>query len=511
MENFEIELKGITKRFGQLLANDNAELFVKKGEIHALVGENGAGKTTLMKILYGLYTPDSGTIKIRGKEVKIHSSKDAIDLKIGMVHQHFMLVKTLTVSENVVLGKEITKNGFIVDYERTNAEVKKLVEKFNLSLDPFAKVSTLGVGEQQRLEILKLLYRDAEILIFDEPTAVLTPQETKYFFDIMKKLSSDGKTIILITHKLKEVLEISNNITVMRQGKTVGRLETSKTDEAEIAKLMVGRPVLFKVSKTVKTEDEINKTETVVLIKNLSVLSSKGHTAVNNLSLDIKKGEIFGIAGVEGNGQSELIETIAGLRKPVSGQIKIFGKDIDFKRTTPKKMFDIGLAHIPEDRHKDGLVLDFTVSENMILGRHREKVFSNSFNINFKRVEEFASKMINDYLIYPPKSSLKARMLSGGNQQKIVVARELSKKPRFILISQPTRGVDVGAIEFIHKKIIEARDSGCAILLISADLSEILSLSDRIGVIYRGEVKKIFLADRTNEDELGLIMMGGAS
>lgn len=511
MEKFEIELKGITKRFGQLLANDNAELFVKKGEIHALVGENGAGKTTLMKILYGLYTPDSGTIRIRGKEVNIRSSKDAIDLKIGMVHQHFMLVKTLSVSENVVLGKEITKNGFVIDYEKTNQEVKKLVQKFNLSLEPSAKVSTLGVGEQQRLEILKLLYRDAEILIFDEPTAVLTPQETKYFFDIMKKLSVDGKTIILITHKLKEVLEVSNNITVMRQGRTVGRLETSKTDESEIAKLMVGRPVLFKVSKTVKTEDEINKSETVVSIKNLSVLSSKGYTAINNLSLDIKKGEIFGIAGVEGNGQSELIETVAGLRKPFSGQIKIFGKDIDFKRTTPKSMFDIGLAHIPEDRHKDGLVLDFTVSENMILGRHREKVFSNSFNINFNRVEEFASKMINDYLIYPPKLSLKARMLSGGNQQKIVVARELSKKPRFILISQPTRGVDVGAIEFIHKKIIEARDSGCAILLVSADLSEILSLSDRIGVIYRGEIKKVFLADKTNEDELGLIMMGGAS
>ena len=508
-ETFAIELTGVTKRFGGICANKDATLKVKKGEIHALVGENGAGKSTLMKVLYGMYRPDSGEIKVNGKTVVLKSPKDAINLKIGMVHQHFMLVKTLTVAENVILGEEPVKNGFSLDYAKARKETKLLIEKFNLILNPDALVSELSVGEEQRLEILKILYRKADILILDEPTAVLTPQEIKYFFDIIRKLSSEGKTVVLITHKLKEVLAVSGSVTVMRQGATVARVETSGATESSLAQLMVGRPVVFQVERALRTKEELDKSDMVLSVRDLRAISSKGHSALNGLSLDIKKGEIFGIAGVEGNGQSELIEIITGLNRPVSGSVTVLGKDIDFSRNSPRKMFDIGIAHIPEDRHKKGLVLDYSVAENLILGRHREPAFSTPMRMRFTGVDAFAAKMAGDYNIYPPRTDLRAGAMSGGNQQKIVVARELSRGPRLMIVSQPTRGVDVGAIEFIHKKIIDARDLGCAVLLISAELSEILSLSDRVGVIYRGRIAGVFGADEVGEEQLGLLMTGG--
>ncbi len=508
-ETFAIELSGVTKRFGGIYANKDASLKVRKGEIHALVGENGAGKSTLMKILYGMYRPDAGEIKVNGRAVTLKSPKDAIDLRIGMVHQYFMLVKTLTVAENVVLGEEPVKNGFSMDYAGAREETRRLIEKFNLLLDPDALVSNLSVGEEQRLEILKILYRKADILILDEPTAVLTPQEIKYFFDIIRKLSSEGKTVVLITHKLKEVLALSGSVTVMRQGATVARVETAGATESSLAQLMVGRPVVFQVERAPRTKEELEKSDTALSVRELKAMSAKGHAALNGLSLEIKKGEIFGIAGVEGNGQSELIEILTGLKRPVSGSVVMLGKDIDFSRNSPRRMFDSGIAHIPEDRHKKGLVLDYSVAENLILGRHREPAFSTMTAIDFKSVAAFSAKAAGDYGIYPPRTDLRAGALSGGNQQKIVVARELSREPRLLIVSQPTRGVDVGAIEFIHKKIIETRDLGCAVLLISAELSEILSLSDRVGVIYRGQLAGVFGAGEVGEEQLGLLMMGG--
>ena len=506
---YEIELIGVTKKFGSLYANKGASLRVRKGEIHALVGENGAGKSTLMKVLYGMYRPDAGEIRIRGEAVSIPSPKAAIDLKIGMVHQHFMLVKTLTVAENVILGEEPVGNGGALDYAKAAAGTRQLIDKFNLILDPDALVADLSVGEEQRLEILKLLYRKADILILDEPTAVLTPQEIKYFFNIIRKLSSEGKTVILITHKLKEVLSISSSVTIMRQGVTVASLPTAGTSESGLAQLMVGRPVVFQVERALRTAGELEKSPAVLEVKDLTAMSGKGHTALNGLSLEIKKGEIFGLAGVEGNGQSELIEVLTVLRRPVSGSVKVLGEAIDPAGNSARKMFSLGLAHVPEDRHKKGLVLDYSVAENMVLGRHREPAFSTPARMNFEGIAAFAARMIGDYGIYPPRPQLRAGALSGGNQQKIVVARELSRLPRLLVVAQPTRGVDVGAIEFIHKKIIETRDAGCAVLLISAELPEILSLSDRIGVIYRGRIADVFGAKEATEEKLGLLMMGG--
>lgn len=507
-EIFAIELTGVTKRFGAVYANKDASLKVKKGEIHALVGENGAGKSTLMKVLYGMYRPDAGEIKVNGRTVALNSPKDAIDLRIGMVHQHFMLVKTLTVAENVILGEE-PGSGFALDYDRARDETKRLIEKFNLLLDPDALVSDLSVGEEQRLEILKVLYRKADILILDEPTAVLTPQEIKYFFDIIRKLSSEGKTVVLITHKLREVLAVSASVTVMRQGAVVARVETAGATESSLAQLMVGRPVIFQVERTLRAKEELDKSDTALSVRDLKAMSSKGHPALNGLSLEVKKGEIFGIAGVEGNGQSELIEIVTGLKRPVSGSVAVLGRTIDFSASTPRKMFEAGIAHIPEDRHKKGLILDYSVAENLILGRHRDPCFSTRTAIDFDGVESFSAKMAGDYGIYPPRTGLRAGALSGGNQQKIVVARELSREPRLLIVSQPTRGVDVGAIEFIHKKIIETRDRGCGVLLISAELPEILSLSDRVGVIYRGRIAGVFGAGEAGEERLGLLMMGG--
>ncbi len=508
-EIFAVEMKAVTKRFARVLANDAVSLSVRSGEIHALIGENGAGKSTLMKILYGLYHPDSGEIILKGKSVRFHGPREAIRAGIGMVHQHFMLVPTLTVAENVALADEPVKlGGMVFDRDRAEEGVTKLSAQYGLSLDPRAKVADLSVGEQQRLEILKVLYRGAEILILDEPTAVLTPQETTAFFEILKILQSQGKTVILITHKLREVMAVSQGITVMRQGKSVGSVKTKDTSESELAQMMVGRPVLFQVKRTVRKPDEIAQMPVALKLENVTAKSARGLPALQGLSLDIRAGEIFGLAGVEGNGQTELIEVIAGLLRPDAGQVEFCGTQIKLDSVTADEMLTRGLGHIPEDRHKRGMVLDYAVHENMVLGRHREPQFSNVFKMNFAGIRAFAGGLVQDYDVRPPDIELKARYFSGGNQQKVVVGRELSRKPKLLIAAQPTRGVDVGAIELIHKKIIDARDSGAAVLLVSAELPEILSLSDRVGVIYRGKIAAVFPVGDVTEEKLGLLMAG---
>ncbi|MBI3548839.1 MAG: ABC transporter ATP-binding protein [Elusimicrobia bacterium] len=505
-----VQMTGIVKEFARCRANDGAGLSVAKGEVHALVGENGAGKSTLMKILYGLYTPDGGDIRVGGAPVRFAGPEDAIAAGVGMVHQHFMLVPTLTVAENVVLAREPSSlGGLVFDKARAEAEVEALSKKFGLALDPKALVGDLSVGEQQRLEILKVLYRGAEILILDEPTAVLTPQETKAFFQILSGLRAQGKTVILITHKLQEVLAISHTVTVMRLGKTVGSVATAKTSEAELAQMMVGRPVLFQVERTLKDPAVIAKSPAVLELRGVTVRSSRGHDALKDVSFTVRAGEIFGVAGVEGNGQTELIELLTGLRTPGAGTMTLVGKEVDFAAASAADMFRRGVAHVPEDRHRRGLVLDYAVSENVVLGRHREPEFASTWTIDFSSVRAFAERMIKDYDIRPADPSAHAKALSGGNQQKVVVAREMSRGPKLLVASQPTRGVDVGAIELIHKKIIAARDAGAAVVLVSAELSEILSLSDTIGVLYRGAFSGILSVQRATEETIGVLMAGG--
>lgn len=501
-----VEMNAIVKRFGRVLANDAASIAVKKGDIHALVGENGAGKSTLMKILYGLYAPDSGEIAVGGRPAALSGPSDAIGLGIGMVHQHFMLVPTLTVAENVVLGMEPHRGVF---FDKTSAirRTEEISEKYGLALDPRAMVGDLSVGEEQRLEILKVLYRGADILILDEPTAVLTPQETASLFGVLGTLQSQGKTIILITHKLAEVMSVSQMVTVMRKGKTIGSVATRETSESGLAQMMVGRPVVFEVERRLKSPDEIEASAEVLSLENISAKSDRGTAALSGISLEIKGGEVLGIAGVEGNGQTELIEVVAGLRRPVSGEMKLLGKKIS-DRVRPRDMFAMGLSHVPQDRHRRGLILDYSVSENMILGRHREKIFSSPVLMRFDEIEKFSRGLADSFDVHPRDVGLRVANLSGGNQQKVVVARELSRKPKLLIAAQPTRGVDVGAIEFIHKKIIEVRDSGTAVLLVSAELSELLSLSDMIGVLYRGRLSKIYPVKELDEEKLGLLMAG---
>ncbi|MDD2773662.1 MAG: ABC transporter ATP-binding protein [Elusimicrobiales bacterium] len=506
---FAVELRDISIRFGKVTANDSASLRVEKGEIHALVGENGAGKSTLMKILYGMYSPDSGMMKVNGAEAHFSGPRDAIASGIGMVHQHFMLVPPLTVAENVVLGQEPVKGCCAFDSGRARELVAQISRQYGFELDPAAKVETLSVGEQQRLEILKVLFRGAEILILDEPTAVLTPQETTSFFAILRKLKAQGKTVIIITHKLREVMAVSDTVTVMRRGKTVGTVRTAATNEAGLAQMMVGRPVVFQVERRLKTEREIAASPVVLSLEGICAKSDRWLDALCGISFEIRAGEIFGVAGVEGNGQSELIEIITGLRRPQSGRLTLSGQLMDFEENSPARMSKLGVGHVPEDRHRRGLVLDYSVRDNMVLGRQRESQFCSALSRNAEAVAAFGDRMIEDFDIYPADGELAARALSGGNQQKIVVARELSRRPKLLVASQPTRGVDVGAIEFIHRKIIEARDAGAAVLLLSAELSEIMSLSDMIGVIYHGALAGVFPAGSVNEDKIGLLMAGG--
>ena len=490
----------IRKEFPGIVANDNVTLQVKKGEIHALLGENGAGKSTLMNVLFGLYQPEQGEIRVNGEPYKITSPNIANELGIGMVHQHFMLVDPFTVTENIILGKEPSKAGKI-DLKEASEEVRKLSEQYQLRVDPHAKIADISIGMQQRVEILKTLYRGAEILIFDEPTAVLTPQEIKELITIMKALVKEGKSIILITHKLKEIMEVCDRVTVIRKGQGIGTVTVSETNPNELASLMVGREVLFKTEKT-----EGVPTDVVLDVKGLEVKDARGVSAVRNLDLTVRAGEIVGIAGVDGNGQSELIEALAGLRKTTAGSIQLNGKEI--RNLKPRKITESGVGHIPEDRHKHGLVLDYSIGENIVLQTYYQQPFSKGGILNSRKIFEKARSLIKSYDVRTPSEYTPARALSGGNQQKAIIGREVDRNPDLLIAAQPTRGLDVGAIEFIHKRLIEQRDAGKAVLLISFELDEIMNVSDKIAVIYEGEIVAIVNPKETTEQELGLLMAG---
>jgi len=499
-----LEMKNITKRFPLVVANDKVNFKVYKGEIHALVGENGAGKSTLMSILYGLYQADSGEIFVNEKKVNIANPNVAIDLKIGMVHQHFMLVPPLTVTENIILGMEPKKNNGLIDMEKAIKGVEKLSKSMGFKIDPKAKIENISVGIQQRVEIIKVLFRGADILVMDEPTAVLTPQEIEELFGILNSLKKQGKTIIFITHKLNEVKALSDRITVMRRGKVVGVKKTKDTNQEEIANMMVGRKVLLQVDKK---EHKFGKT--VLKVNKLSALNSKKLPALKEVSFETREGEILGIAGVEGNGQTELVEVITGLRPALSGKIFLYDKEIT--NYSPRNIKEQKIAHIPEDRRQRGIIADYTVSENLILGSHYLPPFNKGLSLNVSEINSHADKLIKEYDIRPSDKYNLLKSLSGGNQQKVIVARELFGEPKLLIAAQPTRGLDVGSIEFVHQQILNERDKGKAILLISADLEEILSLSDRIAVIYEGQIVDILDSKKTDEKELGLLMTGSTA
>ena len=496
-------MKGITKTFPSVVANDKIDFILEKGKVHGLLGENGAGKTVLMNILYGLYRPDEGQIFVNGNEVEIDCPSTAIKLGIGMVHQHFMVVSSLTVAENIILGREPTKYKLLLDMNKTLSDVKDFCERYKLEVDLKSPIRTLPVGMQQRVEILKALYRGAEILILDEPTSVLTPQEAEELFKAIRVLKAQGKTVIFISHKLREVLAICDGITVLRRGKVVGTIKANETDLDELARMMVGRKVVFTCrKKQVKTK------EVVLKVENLKAADDRGLPALKGVTLEVRSFEILGIAGVEGNGQTELVETIAGLRKATEG--KIILESIDITRASPGKRIELGISHVPEDRHKRGLVLDFSVMENLILGSHNKPPFTiGRIRLNFEAASNYAKRLIQDFLIKTPGIDTLVRYLSGGTQQRVIVAREFSRKPTLIIASQPTRGLDVGATEYVRQKLVEMRDQGCAVLLISADLDDIWVLSDRIAVMYEGEIVAIRDPEKTSEQELGLLMAGG--
>ncbi|MDO6847464.1 ABC transporter ATP-binding protein [Priestia megaterium] len=498
---YVIEMLDIRKEFPGIVANDNITLQVKKGEIHALLGENGAGKSTLMNVLFGLYQPEKGQIRVNGQEVKITDPNVANDLGIGMVHQHFMLVQNFTVTENIILGNEPTRTGKI-NIKKAAQDIQELSNQYGLSVDPYAKIQDISVGMQQRVEILKTLYRGADILIFDEPTAALTPQEITELIQIMKRLIQEGKSIILITHKLKEIMSVCDRCTIIRKGVGVGTVNVKETNPDELAALMVGREVHFKTEKKTATPKEA-----VLTIKELVVEDSRGVEAVSSLNLSVRAGEIVGIAGVDGNGQTELIEAITGLRKIKSGSITL--KNQELSTLSTRKITESGVGHIPQDRHKHGLVLDYTIGENIGLQTYYQKPMSKSGILNYKELYKKAKELIAEYDVRTPSEYTQARSLSGGNQQKAIIAREVDRSPELLIAAQPTRGLDVGAIEFIHKKLIEERDKGRAVLLVSLELDEVMNLSDRIAVIYEGEIVDIVDPKETNEQELGLLMAGG--
>ncbi|WLS03895.1 ABC transporter ATP-binding protein [Shinella oryzae] len=502
MSELAIELKGIDKSFGLVHANRNINLKVRKGTIHGIIGENGAGKSTLMSILYGFYQADRGDIVIDGKTIKIRDPNAAIAAGIGMVHQHFMLVENFTVLENIMLGAEESQilNAGIT---KARAELKRLEKEYALEVDPDAVIEELPVGIQQRVEILKALYRKADILILDEPTGVLTPAEADHLFRILGQLKDEGKTVLLITHKLREIMAITDEVSVMRRGEMVAMRTTKETSVEELAELMVGRRVLLRVEK-----GEAKPADVKLSVKNLTVRDSRGVTMVDDVSFDIRAGEIVGIAGVAGNGQSELLEAISGIRRAKSGTVLLNGREIDVTgNADPADLRRRGLAHVPEDRHHVGLVLKFEESENAILGYHDDAKYRRGMLLDVDAIRADAEAKIAAYDIRPPNPRLKTANFSGGNQQKIVLAREMERNPDVLIIGQPTRGVDVGAIEFIHKRIIEMRDQGKAVLLVSVELDEIRALSDRILVMFAGRVVGERTPDAT-EGELGLLMAG---
>ncbi|HIH3013319.1 TPA: ABC transporter ATP-binding protein [Streptococcus pneumoniae] len=496
-----IEMRDITKVFGRFVANDKINLHLRKGEIHALLGENGAGKSTLMNMLAGLLEPTSGEIAVNGQVVNLDSPSKAASLGIGMVHQHFMLVEAFTVAENIILGSELTKNG-VLDIAGASKEIKALSERYGLAVDPSAKVADISVGAQQRVEILKTLYRGADILIFDEPTAVLTPSEIDELMAIMKNLVKEGKSIILITHKLDEIRAVSDRVTVIRRGKSIETVEIAGATNADLAEMMVGRSVSF------KTEKQASKPKEVVLsIKDLVVNENRGVPAVKNLSLDVRAGEIVGIAGIDGNGQSELIQAITGLRKVESGSIELKGDSI--VGLHPRQITELSVGHVPEDRHRDGLILEMMISENIALQTYYKEPHSKNGILNYSNITSYAKKLMEEFDVRAASELVPAAALSGGNQQKAIIAREIDRDPDLLIVSQPTRGLDVGAIEYIHKRLIEERDNGKAVLVVSFELDEILNVSDRIAVIHDGKIQGIVSPETTNKQGLGVLMAGG--
>lgn len=496
-----IDMREITKKFGDFVANDRINLQLKQGEIHALLGENGAGKSTLMNMLAGLLQPTSGEIVLNGQTVTIDSPSKSAQLGIGMVHQHFMLVEAFTVAENIILGNETVKNG-VLDLKTASQNIKDLSEKYGLAVDPEAKVADISVGAQQRVEILKTLYRGADILIFDEPTAVLTPAEIQELMTIMKNLVKEGKSIILITHKLDEIRAVADRVTVIRRGKSIQTVEVAGATSQDLAEMMVGRSVSFKTEKQPSEPKEV-----VLSIQDLVVNENRGVPAVKNLSLDVRAGEIVGIAGIDGNGQSELIQAITGLRKVKSGQITIKGQDVT--KMSSRQITELSVGHVPEDRHRDGLVLQMTLAENTALQTYYKEPLSKNGVLNYNKINEYARKLMEEFDVRGANELVPAKGFSGGNQQKAIIAREVDRDPDLLIVSQPTRGLDVGAIEYIHKRLIAERDRGKAVLVVSFELDEILNLSDRIAVIHDGHIQGIVLPEETNKQELGILMAGG--
>lgn len=495
-----LEAKSISKQFPGVLANDQVDFDLRAGEIHALLGENGAGKTTLMNILYGLYKPDSGQVSVNGQPIVIHSPKDSIRAGIGMVHQHFMLIPVFTVAENIMLGDETTRYGFL-DEKTVSRQVSELSHQYGLDVDPDALVGQLPVGVQQRVEIIKTLYRHANILILDEPTAVLTPQEADDLFRIIRELAGRGVSIIFITHKLKEVLAVADRITVMRAGRVVGTTTPTETNEAKLAAMMVGREVILTVKKdAAKPADEVLKVEA------LKVRDVRGLETVRGVDFNVRAGEILGIAGVQGNGQTELVEALTGLRSVVSGKFWFAGKDMTGK--PPRPLTEAGMAHIPEDRQRHGLVLSYPVADNMVLNTYYKRPYSIHSLMQPRLIDENANTLIQNFDVRTPSPYVPVKKLSGGNQQKVIVARELSREVKLLVANQPTRGLDVGSIEYIHKEIIIMRDRGVAVLLVSAELDEIMALSDRIAVMYRGQIVTTVDAGKATREQLGLWMAG---
>jgi simple sugar transport system ATP-binding protein len=496
-----LELRGITKRFPGVLACDHIDLDLRAGEVHALLGENGAGKSTLMNVVYGLYRPDEGEILVDGRRVSMHSAKGAIEHGVGMVHQHFMLIPVMTVAENIVLATEPRHAGVLLDYGAADERVRDLSERYGLAVDPDARVENITVGQQQRVEILKALYRGADILILDEPTAVLTPQESQELFEIIRRLREQGKSIIFITHKLNEVLEIADRISVLRRGKKVDTVPRSGATEDGLARLMVGRDVLLRVSKATSSPGD-----PLLIVEDLTVLDDRGLEAVRGLSMEVRAGEIVGLAGVDGNGQTELIDALSGLRKVAGGRVLLNGRDVT--RANAHTILDQGVGHIPEDRQVRGLVLDFSLAENLALHDYDKQPNSRLGWLFPSRLVRMARKLLQQFDVRGGTPQTRASALSGGNQQKVVLAREISRDPSVLLAAQPTRGLDVGAIEFVHRRLVEARDRGKGVLLVSLELDEILSLSDRILAIYEGRIVSQY-GPTVTEEELGIAMAGG--
>jgi simple sugar transport system ATP-binding protein len=489
----------LTKRFGAVLANDAVDFTLRKGEIHCLLGENGAGKTTLAECLYGYYHPDGGELQYDGKTVTLASPRDAIALGIGMVHQHFILIEPLTVVENIVIGTR--SQGMLANLSQAEQKIKELCELYGVELNLKAKIWQLSVGEQQWVEILKALYVGCQTLILDEPTAVLTPQEAERLFGVLRLMKSQGLSIILITHKLGEVMDVSDRVTVLRKGKRIDTVNTRDVTKEDLARMMVGRTVIFRVQR-----DELEPGKAVLEIKALQAHNDMGQLALHNIDLTLHSREILGIAGVAGNGQRELFEALIGARKVTSGQILLEGQEIT--NQSPRRIMQQGVAHVPEDRLRMGLIPEFSVAENLILGNHRNQPFNNGLQINNREVQQFAADSIERYEIVTPTATQKTRFLSGGNQQKVILARELYHQPRVLLVHQPTRGLDVGVIEYVHTQLLAKRRDGAAILLLSEELSEIFSLADRIAVMYRGRVMGIFSAAEAQLDEIGCLMAG---